>query len=275
MKIYHYTSLQSLVSIISRKQLRLIRLDEFVNLYEPTFFSASLFVNNEIKNRFEDLYISSWTTDPEESISTWKLFSSLDNGVRIGIDTENIFNGSDSCGVEIYALGVWGNGQFKVKSPQNKMYLSKVQYISNQDIISGLQNECNSDTIEAYRKYREFTDSIISFSCNKLTALNEIRLQVKVNRTVQPYAKKALQEYEKGLNNDNSISFIIAKLPEFFFRNLEVLVSPNFSDENIYLLNSFLCEQGIYTEVQKSALTKIVHSYIWHQSRSEKINAFQ
>lgn len=94
-----------------------------------------------------------------------------------------------------------------------------------------------------------------------------------------------LQNYKEFLRNARKkvfFSIIVFKYLQstdisfpFFFRNLEVLVSPNFSDENIYLLNSFLCEQGIYTEVQKSALTKIVHSYIWHQSRSEKINAFQ
>lgn len=259
MKIYHYTSLPSLVSMISNNSLKLIRLDKFLAYYEPNFFPKTLPIDHAIINDFRNVYISSWTTDAEESISAWRLFSSLDTGVRIGLDLERCFGDVHFCEVEVFPLQFPHSlikSIFQTKIPDNKLVLSDIQYVNDsQEMVNQIFNRdyLHGDA-DGIIKYFEHKKSLISLSSNKKTAYNEVRLQVEVIPPAKPYSNKALRKYEAGLFSDNLISVIIAKLPECFFKDIEIIVSPCFAKENICLLNDFISAHGINTSVQLSDL---------------------
>lgn len=73
--LYHYTSIETLALILSNRTFRLNSLDQMDDLQEKE--------TSDIKNIGQFCYISSWTDDETESIPMWKMYSSLDSGVRI------------------------------------------------------------------------------------------------------------------------------------------------------------------------------------------------
>lgn len=77
--LYHYTSIETLALILSNRTFRLNSLDQMDDLQEK---EAS-----DIKNIGQFCYVSSWTDDETESIPMWKMYSSLDSGVRIKLKT--------------------------------------------------------------------------------------------------------------------------------------------------------------------------------------------
>lgn len=77
--IHHYTSIENLALILDSKKIRFNRLDKFDDITEASVFSKELaFVASSI-------FASSWTEDEEENIPLWKMYASIDKGVRISL----------------------------------------------------------------------------------------------------------------------------------------------------------------------------------------------
>lgn len=81
MRIYHYTSIDSLALILKNRTLRFTRLDRVDDLEE-----ARVEQNQYDLSKF--LFVSCWTENGEESIPLWKMYSGGAGGVRIGVDKE-------------------------------------------------------------------------------------------------------------------------------------------------------------------------------------------
>ena len=85
MRIYHYTTIDSLALILKSRKFRFTRLDHVDDLeearVEPSQYDFSKF-----------LFVSCWTENGEESIPQWKMYSGSVDGVRIGVDKE-MFSG--------------------------------------------------------------------------------------------------------------------------------------------------------------------------------------
>ena len=80
MKIYHYTTIDSLAMIMSSRSIRFNRLDKVDDLEERTEPS-------KIK-LWQYLFVSCWTENAEESIPLWRMYSGNAHGVRIGMDAD-------------------------------------------------------------------------------------------------------------------------------------------------------------------------------------------
>lgn len=85
MKLYHYTSIETLALILKHKQILFNRLDNGVDDIEETCLSSSAFA---ISNRF---FVSCWTKNPNENLALWKLYTKNGTGVRIGLP-DNMFD---------------------------------------------------------------------------------------------------------------------------------------------------------------------------------------
>lgn len=266
--IYHYTTLSSLVSIISKKQLRLTRLDKFLNLYEVGFPTSgdSWGLSEKMKN----IYVSSWINDSSESLSKWKLFSNLEDGVRIGINTQKVFEGLGTCEIKGIPYFYLNNVSFRVKEPTNKMYISsKINKIEQQElhqIVNVNFQELLEENHESRLKQYELIESLLTASIDPISSQNEVRLQIEMTVPRRPNKKREIEEYERGLGKDNLIDYILVHLPDIFFADIEILVSPNFSEENLKLLQSFMSKQGYVVQVQESTLTCLYKSYLAQQS---------
>ncbi|SDG62522.1 Protein of unknown function [Prevotella communis] len=91
MKIFHYTTLDSLAMIMSSRSIKFNRLDKVDDLEERTEPS-------KVK-LWQYLFVSCWTENPEESIPLWRMYSGNAHGVRIGMDIDmfedNIVGGNN------------------------------------------------------------------------------------------------------------------------------------------------------------------------------------
>lgn len=85
MKIYHYTSIDSLALILKNRTLRFTRLDHVDDLEEAK-------VEQSQYDLAKFLFVSCWTENGEESIPLWKMYSGGETGVRIGVE-KDMFEG--------------------------------------------------------------------------------------------------------------------------------------------------------------------------------------
>ncbi|WP_418846557.1 hypothetical protein [Phocaeicola sp.] len=90
-RLYHYTTVESLVLILKNRTLRLNPLDKMDDLQEAQSLSR--------QNYGQFVYVSSWTDMKEESIPMWKMYSSMTSGVRISLPPcpFQIFDLSQNC----------------------------------------------------------------------------------------------------------------------------------------------------------------------------------
>lgn len=79
MKIYHYTTVDSLAQILKHKTIRFNRLDKVDDLEEGSIHPNGIKVGHYT-------FVSCWTESNEENISLWKLYTNSGIGVRICLE---------------------------------------------------------------------------------------------------------------------------------------------------------------------------------------------
>ena len=84
MKIYNYTSIETLALILKSKSIRFNRLDNVDDLEESMYGSGP-----KNQNLSKYIFVSCWTKSEEENLALWKMYAGY-NGIRIGLD-ENLF----------------------------------------------------------------------------------------------------------------------------------------------------------------------------------------
>ena len=75
--LYHYTTLAKLALILRNRTIRLNPLDKMDDLQEN--------MSSDVKNFGKIFFASSWTDEATESIPMWKMYASMESGVRIGL----------------------------------------------------------------------------------------------------------------------------------------------------------------------------------------------
>lgn len=83
MKIYHYTSIETLALILKHQTIRFNRLDMMDDYCEKTFL-----INQNDWSPYT--YVSCWTENPMETMPLWNTYTSGGIGIRIGIDKDFI-----------------------------------------------------------------------------------------------------------------------------------------------------------------------------------------
>ena len=82
MKIFHYTTIESLAMILSQKTFRFSRLD---TVDDPDEYSYS---KKYGYNPAEFIFVACWSTNPYESIPQWKIYGGNEKGVRISFEQD-------------------------------------------------------------------------------------------------------------------------------------------------------------------------------------------
>jgi len=80
MKIYHYTSMESLYLILKNKTLIFSTLSNVDDLDEG--------MSQEFEHAQQYLFVSCWTEEKRESIPQWAVYSNDMAGIRIGVEIE-------------------------------------------------------------------------------------------------------------------------------------------------------------------------------------------
>ena len=84
MKLFYYTTIQTLALILNSKCIRFRRLDFMDDLKEAEEFS--------VFNPLQYIFTFCLTRDKTENIPMWKMYSNLETGIRIEFDKDTIFN---------------------------------------------------------------------------------------------------------------------------------------------------------------------------------------
>ena len=91
MKIYHYTTIDSLAMILSSRSIKFNRLDKVDDMEERA--------ESKSVRLWQYMFVSCWTENAEESIPLWRMYSGNSHGVRIGMDADmfedNVVGGSN------------------------------------------------------------------------------------------------------------------------------------------------------------------------------------
>lgn len=77
--LYHYTNIETLALIMSRRTIRFNTLNRVDDLQEKE--------TADLKNLGQFCFVSCWTEDSEEQIPMWKMYGNLEAGVRIKLRT--------------------------------------------------------------------------------------------------------------------------------------------------------------------------------------------
>lgn len=91
MKLYHYTTIDSLAMIMSSRSIKFNRLDKVDDMEERA--------ESQSVQLWQYLFVSCWTENAEESIPLWRMYSGNAHGVRIALDADmfedNVVGGSN------------------------------------------------------------------------------------------------------------------------------------------------------------------------------------
>lgn len=80
MKLYHYTTIDSLAMIMSSRSIKFNRLDKVDDMEERA--------ESKKVRLWQYMFVSCWTENSEESIPLWRMYSGNVHGVRIGMDAD-------------------------------------------------------------------------------------------------------------------------------------------------------------------------------------------
>lgn len=167
--LYHYTNIDKLALILKNRTIRLNPLSKMDDLQEQK--------TSDVKNIGRFVFVSSWTSDEEESIPMWKMYTDPFSGVRI-----------------------------KLKSNP---------FIRNQTIIKDLKSKYNFN-IENIKSSSESIDTFLNLSelmSKKIYSPQAFsgNILIPVN-----YTKDILLLEPKILNkNDNQIEIQLSKIGKY------------------------------------------------------------
>lgn len=111
--LYHYTSLENLALILKNKTIRLNRLDKMDDLQEQR--------SSEIKDFGKFTFVSCWTSDEEESIPMWNMYTPRASGVRIKMRTRPFVQYNN---VPVKQLREWAHKNSGQAVPEDNVHFS-------------------------------------------------------------------------------------------------------------------------------------------------------
>jgi hypothetical protein len=268
--LYHYTSIETLALILSNRTFRLNSLDQMDDLQEKE--------TSDIKNIGQFCYISSWTDDETESIPMWKMYSSLDSGVRIKLKTNpfKLFENTPESIKEVSVLPVTdeSNGVY-LKSIIPIADMMKKGYICPAAMSNNILHkvEYTSDPSKLYPKLVTYEGDKFSISLGTLGIHKNIHWEfqhewryilqfypVNINQdpnilptSVQIMANKILHGLEK-----QPFPFYDLQLDDVAFSEMEITLSPKISAGYRLIVNSLIEKYNPSALIHNSSLLGLI-----------------
>lgn len=142
MKIYHYTTIETLALIIKSRAIRFNRLDCVDDLEESLYGSGNM---NIKLSQYE--FVSCWTKDKEENLALWKMYTN-NKGVRICMDDDFLVTHD--------------------VTPKFKSFLSSAIQIGDDYFVSSFMNEAKLFDVIYTNDYKEKINALITKEGNNI-----------------------------------------------------------------------------------------------------------
>ncbi len=253
MKLYHYTSLETLALILKNRTIMFNRLDKVDDVEEGTIESNGVYLGRNV-------FVSCWTEDAEESIPMWNMYAHGCAGVRIALEKDmfcdylikdiQLFNGQKT------------QGSIYCKLPPEDFTNDNYWILPMTDI----NKEIFYRHVEYVNDVMEMTNKIVSLTKNEDgTSKTDIPL-AKIGKykhkrwEFQHESRFALTAFAKNplLQNPNEVGNIMINtilqnqplpieryfmhLKDDVMENIEIIISPE-ANEAHRLIVEALCNQ--------------------------------
>lgn len=264
MKLFHYTTIDSLAHILNSRSIKFNRLDQLDDLTESEEFGAF----NPLRYTFS----SSFTWDDRENIALWKMYANMETGVRLEFDSDNMFTPkqtdlpphtltgnmvpksiltslkSTDIVNKDFLLIFWG--PMEIQNLGCGMYLKKVEYTDNiKDIYKSLLK------VNPLTKLVEYKAWDFGFYKSKYWEFQkEVRLLIY---TIPNCINKG--EFDQLLSNNRQLetTSIFVQLSNIALENLKVVLSPKVTEASRIIIKS-LTSHLSNVSIKDSLLTKTI-----------------
>lgn len=263
MRLYQYTSLESLSMILSKKQLRFTRLDKVDDMEEGNMISSGL-------NLSYNTFVSCWTHAKEENIALWKMYTPDSSGLRISIESDDLFESNlIKAGIPnvVYSIekdipSYLTNSQFYSDYVYLQFLIQPCKLIPRKIIYEDDPSVYNSKIIKIDRD--KFSINIPDIGIYK-RKIWEFQKEVRFILIIFPYPKemvsarkldggRLLNFYLNKQCYDPNLEYHYLNISAKALSNLEIVKSPLMSDANSILLESLLYKYAPKAQVYDSEL---------------------
>ena len=258
MKIYHYTTLETLALILKNKMLRF---NTVKNMNDPEEA-----VTNDFKEALQDyVFISCWTQNSEESIPMWKMYADSAHGVRLESDTNFIhFDGNETNinGMNIVVQNVQKSSDclekarfilLRQRNDNGDCHYHKVRYSNAERFFiedisrNGIEQFKYNATIAFATKntHWEFEEEV------RFILLGSYCEDEKMSDNWQYFYNRIVKKKPFSANS------VYLKLEDEFFENLKISAAPLMSDGEKILLKSLVRNFGLDEQSIKNSNIKL------------------
>lgn len=265
---YHYTSLTSLALILKNKTLRLFPLSGMDDVQEQ-FASDS-----HEYGKF--VYVSSWTKSKKEIISMWKMYCREKEGIRIGL-AANPFKVCDFFEDKYYEVDEFEPSKEKIENGIMP-FCHVVRYDDHGFIVRNPMYGCQLFEVEYSDEPDKLFPKVISDDCQVITLdgsnmglikntywefQQEVRYKIVLgdNQLEQRIRYNCINKDTDELlleKVDKLPAYIDLHLSDKALADLEITLSPDFSESNRILLESLVKQYNPNTKIRESLLKDLV-----------------
>lgn len=254
--------LDSFALFIKSKALRFTRLDLLDDLTEAKPF-------NNIFNPLKYIFVSCHTCDELENIALWKMYASLDRGVRVEFDTYNLFKLTlqpqnlpiHEHEIFDYPKFVWtslgfagdinsdyialaSNSLAKVNDKEHDMLISHKEVEYRNDLGDYLNKSISIKSYNPTTQLGKVSLNILDYGFQK-TKYWEFQKEFRYLIYTVPFCKNQ-KELQNFLIENRTLkhTHIYAPLSEIALQNMKVRLSPNASDATKYIVETLIKNVG-------------------------------
>ena len=268
--LYHYTSIESLALILKNKTIRFSPLNKMDDLQEAE--------SSDVHNIGQIIYVSSWTSDDEESIPMWNMYTSLTSGIRIKMPVKpfKVYenraedlskalsspvndNTEGNPFLSVIPLTEMIQKKFVCLEAFNKDFLYKVQYTSDQEKllphiknVTGDQLSIATGSIGKYKNIKwnfqkewRYRITLFPFDFKQSVDLMNQSFNLMANRLAHGLDVQPLPYYDMKLD-DNA------------FESMEITTSPKISDGNNTILMALTDKYNPKAIIKRSSLVGMI-----------------
>lgn len=268
MKICHYTTIESLVLILSNKTIKFSRLDKVDDLDEGKIE----FRGTPLSHIF---FASCWSMEEEESIAMWKLYTREGVGVRIKLESDTIFDN------QIFRLIENPSKDEIINLLGNKHYLDTLNIIDSP--VTYVPNPLELIN-ESIRPYGNSNDTFGFAMDNRVVGLTKdtswsFQKEYRFLKMILPRDHKTTnispgdnfnigwQETYSLLQNGHGperspgvpLEEVFVPLGTNALAKLEITLGPNCKEEHKLIVEAICNQLGIKAKIAPSGLTGRLH----------------
>lgn len=264
MKLFHYTTIDSLAHILKSRSIKFNRLDQLDDLSESEEFGSF----NPLKYTFS----SSFTWDYRENIALWKMYANMERGVRLEFDSSSMFNPKLT---DLPPHSIKGN-----MIPKSIITSLKSTDIVNHDFLlihwgsadtnnlgKGIclkKVEYNDNIKDVYKSLIKINSSDGSLACNVWefgfykTKYWEFQKEVRLLIYTMPNCHSE-DDFHRLVSNNRILktTSIFVPLSDFALDHLQIVLSPKATDASRIIVES-LTSNLSNISIKDSALKRII-----------------